>query len=219
MASAPALSDICCRYKKGTQQFVQWLAQAARSTGTVEHIFAPVQSIPKGRLKGKARKQAKQAKPGNPMSYEVPIRSIIDLSKAVAQDPNIKIPRAVLTTLSAVIEGRKKCAEWYSNNQDDTDEDMKTRNGTHQYFINILEKTMEILGPKRGHTTHASLPPESIETAETTNMFAALHVEETDQLDDIPDLVTNITDKAPVQYCLEKTDMDVSVALCCFLFD
>lgn len=65
MGLAPALVDTYRKYKKGTENFVQWLAGTARATGTVEDVFLAhtQEKLPTtgGRLKGKARKEAKKA--------------------------------------------------------------------------------------------------------------------------------------------------------------
>ena len=65
MGLAPLLVDTYRKYKKGTNNFVQWLAETARATGTVNDVFKDscqdVVPPTGGRLKGVASKEAKKA--------------------------------------------------------------------------------------------------------------------------------------------------------------
>lgn len=110
MGLAPVLNDTYRKYKMGTANFVQWLAETARATGTVNHVFSKGHqgAIPKSRarLKGNARKEAKTdlSQDASP-TYQVTINTFTVLAKAIAEDKSTSVLLSVFRTLQAVIQG------------------------------------------------------------------------------------------------------------------
>lgn len=193
MSTLPPLSDTYRKYKKGTENFVQWLAGTARATSKVQDVFAAglQEKIPiaGGRLKGKARKEAKNAGlSAVTTTYEIPISAFVKLAKAVSSVGNIEVPRSVFTTLSAVIRGRKDCAAWYMMNQDGAENTMKGNNERHQNFIEVLEDTLQALNK---HQSKKQQPTASTKgtVKKVTIIFECLELEETSELEDVPDSI------------------------------
>jgi hypothetical protein len=225
MGLALALVDTYRRYKKGTENFVQWLAGTARATGTVDSVFAASlqEQVPAagGRLKGKARKEAKKAGLAtNTTTYQVSINTFVKLARAITDTSNIEVPHSVFATLSAVVRGRKDCAAWYVLNQDHANDTMKANNDRHQHFIEILEDTLQMLKKKQSQTKRSSIPAEDTCAKKVTNMFECLELEETEELEEIPESIP-VTCKVEkdVEYKLKTSDADVSFAVYCFLKD
>jgi hypothetical protein len=158
MGLAPLLVDTYHKYKKGTNNFVQWLAETARATGTIDHVFknGPKETIPAsgGRLKGAARKQAKKAGlMQNATTYQIPIKSFKILAEAIAMTGGVQVPASVFMTLRAVIRGRKGCASWYGRTSDPDDNATKENNAGHNHFIEVLEDVLAILKVKQIRVT------------------------------------------------------------------
>jgi len=226
MGLAPTLVDTYRRYKKGTDNFVQWLAETARDTGLVESVFkaglkeqAPAAG---GRLKGKARKEAKKAGlTTNAAKLEVPIKAMVELAEAIVTTNKVEVPRSVLTTLGAVIRGRKDCATWYILNQNDADEEMRKNNARHQYFIEVLEELRDTLKKSQPSTKQTAQQASDPDSKRNANMFACLELEETAELEDIPDVIATPTEvnSKKAEYKLESSEEDVSFAVYCYLKD
>jgi hypothetical protein len=226
MALPSMVLDTYRRYKKGTEGFVQWLAGTARATGTVEEVFKSGPQEPRptpgGRLKGKARKEAKKAGLAtNTSTCQVPIKTFVKLAKAVVASPHVQVPRSVTTTLRAVIQGRKNCAAWYLLNQDDASDTMKRNNDGHQYFIKVLQDTLDILNRKAQQTGATTSQDSDPYLTKVANMFASLEVEETSEveMEDIPEVSPKSKVEKRVEYKLETSEADVSFAVYCFLKD
>jgi len=225
MGFAPALMDTYFKYKHGTDSFVQWLGDTARATGKVQDVFAAglQERIPVagGRLKGKAREEANAGlgASANTATYEIPIGAFVKLAKAVSSAGNIEVPRSVFATLRAVIRGRKECAAWYMINQDGADNTMKGNNERHQHFIGVLEDTLQALKNPRFEQQQ---PPSSTKDTmkKVTNMFECLELEDTDELEEIPDRTPfNFKVEKNVEYKSEISDANVFFAVFCFLKD
>lgn len=106
MALPSFVVDTYRRYKRGTEEFVNWLATTARATGKVEHLFKKGDQnvLPQKnskRLKGKARKDAKAvASPQG--SIEVPMRTFHDLAAAIVKS-KLVVPLQVMDILKDAI--------------------------------------------------------------------------------------------------------------------
>jgi hypothetical protein len=224
MALPSMVLDTYRRYKKGTESFVQWLAGTARTTGSAEEVFqsVPKEQIiePRGRLKGRKRKEAKRAgRSAKRSKYTIPVMSFIQLAKAIVATKEIAVPSSVLTTLSAVIQGRKDCAAWYMLNQDDADETMRANNDSHRHFIKILEETFELLSVRHS-LTEPILQSDSDEYSSCAmNMFEYLDPDTAGKTQTIPDVVDTSDADTDSEYALETSDADVSFALYCFMKD
>ncbi|CAO2648058.1 Nn.00g089800.m01.CDS01 [Neocucurbitaria sp. VM-36] len=224
MGPAPVLADSYRKYKHGTNNFVQCLAETARATGRVNDVFkndCPQQAIKTagGRLKGKARKEVQKAGPTPAAAtYQVPIKNFDRLAKAIANTKHVQVPRAVFTTLRSVIRGRKECANWYSLNADLEDNIVKEKNAGHQYYIKILEGVLDTLKIKLPQVNRTPLEADVSGPNHVANMFKHLELEECDESDDMPEITTPFVNKT-VAYKLETSDENISFAIYCFLKD
>ncbi|RYO01249.1 hypothetical protein AA0120_g131 [Alternaria tenuissima] len=227
MGLAPLLVDTYHKYKQGTNNFVEWLAEAARATGTVDDVFKDsrqdVAPPTGGRLKGAVRKEAKKAglTQNATATCQITTKSFLTLATAIAADKCTNVPPAVFTTLRAVIRGRKDCAVWYSMVSDQADDAARESNAGHRYFIKLLEDVMEIIKPKLPQTQRQPLKTAKTAPLHTNNPYEHLKVEESLDTEDMPDVIESpvrpITQK--VSYKLELSDTDVSFAIYCFLKD
>ncbi|KAL1799870.1 hypothetical protein ACET3X_000212 [Alternaria dauci] len=227
MGLAPLLVDTYRKYKKGTNNFVQWLAETARATGTVNDVLKDSRQdvVPPtgGRLKGVARQQAKKAGLTHDptITCQVTNKSFLTLATAIAADKHTCVPPAVYNMLRAVTQGRKECANWYLMASDETDDAVKESNVGHRKFIQLLEDVLEILKPKQPHTQHQPLRTARNAPLHTSNAYEHLVVEDSLYIEDMPDFIESPV--KPVQekvtYKLESSDIDVSFAIYCFLKD
>ncbi|KXT03455.1 hypothetical protein AC578_1633 [Pseudocercospora eumusae] len=194
MGLQPLLLSTYRRYKEDEKVFSTWLAQAARACGyqtpaksKASHVpSAPsAPPAPSARLKGKARKQAKQSgatttssapEAAQPKAVEYSI-SIAELTKQAdfVSSSNQKdsiLPSHVEAVLQRAIQGRQKCHHWYSKIGSD-----KVSDAGHWKFISILQ---DILGKLKGTGSSGAEPSTTKSTKGTnlSNQFAALGVEE-----------------------------------------
>ncbi|KAI4943438.1 hypothetical protein J4E91_009347 [Alternaria rosae] len=227
MGLAPLLVDTYHTNKNGTSNFVQWPAETARATGTVNNIFKDnhQEAMPPsgGRLKGAAGKEANKAELSQitTTTYQIPAKSFLTLATAIARDARAYVPHSVFTILRAVIRGRKDCAVWYAMTSDREDDAAKGNNASHKHFIKVLEDVWEIIKVKRPRSKHQ--PPKAAKQGPvpTANMYELLEDEELVAGEEMPDVIENpvriATEK--VSYKLEPADADVSFAIYCFLKD
>ncbi|KAI4644724.1 uncharacterized protein J4E78_009543 [Alternaria triticimaculans] len=219
MAPTPLLADAYRKYKRGTESLVQWLAETARSTGTVDKVFSDTAIPPPGgRLKGTARKEARNA----PRTCRIATRSFVTLATAIVSDKKLSVPASVLTTLRAVIRGRRECAVWYATACDSEDDAVKAENASHAHFIKTLESVLEILKAKKPVVKKVQLKTMETGLLRTGNAYHVLEEKELSGSDDIPE-ITEIQAKPAktkkVTYKLEESDTDVIFAVYCFLKD
>ncbi|CAN9098938.1 unnamed protein product [Alternaria alternata] len=227
MGLAPLLVDTYRKYKKGTNNFVQWLAETARATGTVNDVFKDSRQdvVPPtgGRLKGAARKEAKKAgrTQNATATCQITTKSFLTLATAIAADKRTSVPPEVFTTLRAVIRGRKDCAVWYSMISDQVDDAAKESNAGHRHFIKLLEDVLGIIKPKLPQIQRQPLKAAKTAPLHTNNAYEHLESEESLETEDMPDVIESpvrpVTQK--VSYKLEPSDTDVSFVIYCFLKD
>ncbi|CAN9168213.1 unnamed protein product [Alternaria alternata] len=227
MGLAPLLVDTYRKYKKGTNNFVQWLAETARATGTVNDVFKnscqDVVPPTGGRLKGAARKEAKKARLTHDATAtcQITTKSFVTLATAISADKRASVPPAVHTTLRAVIRGRKDCANWYAMSSNAEDDTVKENDARHKHFIKILETVLEILRAKQPRAQHQPLKTKTPAPIPTKNTYDLLEAEELSESEDMPDMIESPArpTKVKVIYKLELSDADVSFAIYCFLKD
>jgi len=222
MALPPLLFDAYQKYKRGTEDLVQWLAETARATGTVNEVFSDSQQHGKpptgGRLKGNARKDAKNA----PAMYQITAGSFVTLATAIADDARVPVPTSVFGTLQTVIRGRKDCAVWYASTSDCADNAVKKNNAGHQHFIKTLEDVLEILKAAKKPPVERRQPKTTkAEVIRTSNKYELLENEALPESDDMPEIidVNARPAKSKVTYKLEESEADVTFAIYCFLKD
>ncbi|KAF2241563.1 hypothetical protein BU26DRAFT_525064 [Trematosphaeria pertusa] len=232
MAPISFLVDKYRRYKKDTDEFVQWLAETATKAASVDHLFVDaspegVNTAP-GRLKGKARIQAKQqSKQQNSASFRVPLKSFQELADSIVS-AKVAVPANIFIILRDCISARKECAAFYGAHSDKQDQKMQQDNEAHQYFISVLEGLRQTLQPMRvkqqqqkNRTTHSTETDGKAEES-FSNMFEHLELEEAD--DNNPSCfpaptATDIGKRPSKIYRMEPSDEDISFAIYCFLKD
>jgi hypothetical protein len=162
------------QYKNDTSAFTTWLGQAAEACGrhpnpttklsAANFLSTPqvgTRNAPKARLKGKARKAAKQAKAHGPpgdtsneanrnnaseiREYAITTQELSEQIEAVSQsESKVTMPSGIKKMLQRAIDLRRRCAEWYeSANETVTSFD----EGGHRFFIGVLQDALLKLAP------------------------------------------------------------------------
>lgn len=161
------------QYKNDTSAFTTWLGQAAEACGrhpnSATKLCAPnFQSTPqvgtnapKPRLKGKARKAAKQAKangaPGDTFNganrnttpkikeYAITTQELSEQIEAVSQsESKVTMPSRIRKMLQRAIDARRRCAEWYESANAAV---ASLDKGGHHFFIDVLQDALLKLAP------------------------------------------------------------------------
>ncbi|KAI0122977.1 hypothetical protein BJ170DRAFT_642841 [Xylariales sp. AK1849] len=186
-----ALASVYRQYKLDTDFIAAWLASTARAHGyNIES--PPGETLPKGRLKGKARREAKKAaaapKPAT-KEHIIAIKNFIPLAKHIVacQDPVIVVPKSLVAALTSVTKVRHEFGELLREHG----HDLKVESDlSHKYFITVLEVVFTILEPRM--TTAQSPPvntPSDDHDDNFANGFSALSLEEPSQTFlDAPDI-------------------------------
>jgi hypothetical protein len=216
MGLCPLLVDTYRRYKADTGRFVQWLAENARTTGTVDDIFEAGAASNKnnGRKKGKRRTKLKA-------THEVSVNSFIRLANAIVAPVNTRIPRSILSTLRDVIHARKCCAAWYRAHQAEETKSTDVHNEGHRHFISVLEEVYETLKPFEMMADKNDKNNENVDVPKMSNMFEYLEIEEASDWDPTAGTMPNPPKKKASQdtYNMETSAEDISFALYCFIKD
>ncbi|KAF3935327.1 hypothetical protein ABW19_dt0207705 [Dactylella cylindrospora] len=147
------------QYKTDTDSVATWIANTAKSLGyPFKANGTPNSQLhqSRGRLKGKARKQAKAPTnksgpvPGNPAAvdpvpkktYKISISDFIALAKYIASysTPAVTVPSAFFRVLDRAIEVRQAHGEAVQEVAPDQESD-----DSHTHFINVLQRVRDIL--------------------------------------------------------------------------
>jgi len=217
------LADTYCRYKQDTDDIATWLATTAKRFGLSSDILTGNSKIPaqqkSKRLKGKARKEAKQVsssdtspKPSTSApKYTIAVKDFITLAEFLASKPDVKVPALVWETIERAISLRQDHNDYYAQQQAAT-------NGIddgHAYFLGVLEKVRNVLKPRRQtrptpprrQTAPSRDPTDDVE-ARLGNMFATLTVEEpSESFLNTPNIAPAAeNDKATAMYIVEPSD-------------
>jgi hypothetical protein len=175
-------------YKQDTSAFLSWLGSASKVCGwkqprrkkddttEVKTPVVPVVTLApanKGqRLKGKARKEAKEAAaagttpefsssattvlPKRTFTTAELIQQIELVSQAhAALRPDVRMPVAVYKALQRAIGARERFARWYGRTRASSDDSMKS----HDYFTSILSKAVILLRAVDHSSGHATVHP------------------------------------------------------------
>ena len=196
------------RYKEDTNVFTTWLSKAAFACGFKSTDVKPqgqsrkeppkdaVSKLSGGRLKGKARKEAKatasndkssqnQASLPTPtVKYTMTTKDLLRQAELVAKSSKTQLPANVLRMVERTIHARQRCTSWFQTVK--AKESAST--DQHVHFTNILEKALDILrrslasidGSKEPST--AGLQAEqskssNISNEDLNNRFGALEIE------------------------------------------
>lgn len=135
------------RYKESTETFVTWLSRTAKACGW-KHTLQTMPDQAKGpRLKGKARKSAKEASMkamgANTRLYTVTTKQLRDQIDLVAKSKRISnpMPRYIYKALDTAIKQRKVANAWF---EEAKSVDPASLEG-HRYFVDILQRAIDKL--------------------------------------------------------------------------
>ncbi|KAF5251875.1 hypothetical protein FANTH_3057 [Fusarium anthophilum] len=141
-------------YKKDTDSVAGWLASKAKYYGyksqTAEPNNKDTQKKPSGRLKGKARKEAKSqatgTKDGTDNKYIVALRDYVPMANFIVahRQPTIQVPPTFFDTIGRVIYGRSSFRSQMVKHGIEVDEHANQR---HLHFVHVMETVRDILRP------------------------------------------------------------------------
>lgn len=157
-------------YKEDTNFIAKWLAIKAKQCGYPADLLStpdaptslPETARPSQRLKGAARKKAKNAakentaplkdpgKPADALKYTIKVKDFTTLAECIARftKPAVKVPMTLAKVLNRAIELRQQHNTWSRDQaQSEPSVDVEESNESHAYFLGILERTREILKP------------------------------------------------------------------------
>ena len=213
------LTESYQEYKSDTNTFVNWLSLTALSNG---YKFQSAEGKPTiGRLKGKARKEAKKAQRKTPKlatKHRVSMKELQDQADYLVSSKKalVEVPIGIQFVLKRAINARRKCAEWFQNvPEEQVDATHDTSNFNHQHFISVLESVYGTLETRfassRSSKQTSSLKIDPIISSSSTNTseplgnsFQALTLEDLDQ-DSVDELISEETVAAAAQASTSKT--------------
>lgn len=176
------------QYKADTNKLTTWLVHTAKtcepSSGVTKDSALRVP-----RLKGKARKLAKNSTVGPSTVALIPTAKLNELASIIAQStkPTIRVPEAVIQAGDRAISSRKRFANWFQKHADD-DPKVKRSNETHGHFIGVLEQVMTTLMPCIPPNSTDASGPSATQAKNWSNKFEALDLEDsTEDTDELPD--------------------------------
>ncbi|KAJ4020230.1 hypothetical protein NW752_005337 [Fusarium irregulare] len=183
------------QYKSDTNALAAWLASTSRLCGYKcdfpnQKSFPDGENPPSGRLKGKARKEAKKrgapVNPANPQTtksqgpkYTVALKDFLPMAECIAKSrkPLITVPSSFVSTIDRAIRLRSNFAAERALHGMEVDIDA---DNAHDYFVGVLNKVKEALRPRFPPTQNAQTtqPPEK---EDISRGFQALSFEEPSQ--------------------------------------
>ncbi|KAK4496191.1 hypothetical protein PRZ48_012171 [Zasmidium cellare] len=210
------------QYKRETDFVANWLATTARRCGYVDPQPSST-SAPKGtRLKGKARKLAREAcsKPAatnnaKQPQYLVKVKDYVPLAQFIAKSaqPRVQVPATFARRLKRAIDQRKFLGQFYTTEaaaSGNTD----SRDG-HGHFISVLEQVTEILRPSVAPIERADSFTDATTITGFANMFEGLHVEEPAEsskgIDDVPTVAAKV--EFTSEHRSDKGEANMALAL------
>ncbi|KAJ6441575.1 CFEM domain-containing protein [Purpureocillium lavendulum] len=194
----PSLVSVYRRYKDDTDAVASWLAATAKAAGCPDELLPDGarrerQRKPTGRLKGKARKAAKDAASGNPTPattttttgkrYTILLKNFVPLAEYVVASKAVDaLPSSFSAALNRAISARTEFAFRLEEHDGDSS---PAEDSTHLHFVDVLCQVREILRPLE--------LPEEEKSEQTTNdasndagnpasnRFLGLHVYDTSE--------------------------------------
>ncbi|ETS85557.1 hypothetical protein PFICI_03582 [Pestalotiopsis fici W106-1] len=171
------------QYKADTDAVAAWLASTASAHGYFltqpqDAETTSSKAAVTGRLKGKARKDAKRAAENQGQvhrTYRIAIRDFVVLAEHIASK-NVSVPFSFASTLDRLIRVRQSFGRRLEKHGSLLNESLD-RN--HSFFVSILESVRETLRPWFQMSPQTSDPTEPTDRlGEATNRFARLFVHE-----------------------------------------
>ncbi|RMZ42085.1 hypothetical protein AFCA_006829 [Aspergillus flavus] len=212
------LTSSYLQYKEDTNAVASWLASTAKRCGyAVDQLTQTRKEKPSGRLKGKARKQAKSQKGPATPTYTIAIKDFVSLAEWIAHDHRqpIHVPSSFVTALERAIHTRRRHGDYLAHKS-------KSAEDSHAYFIGILEHVRETLRPQ--------FPRESLGAGDDDskkikiNRFEGLEVQEPSkdflQMRDLPTAVPTSSLGSEANYQAEQMkDLDEAFTAFSLLLD
>ncbi|KAF7872868.1 uncharacterized protein EAF02_008939 [Botrytis sinoallii] len=158
-------------YKADTSLFTNWLFKSAIACGyKIPIVTSPIQDVltpvpvlkPQPRLKGKARKLAKESKDKQKVQESVPVlrapsnKYTITTTEILKQanfvTGKIELPQTVRKVLQRAIQARQRCANWFESSNFEN----QSSNKGHQHFIGLLKDILSALDQGRNDRSHSN---------------------------------------------------------------
>ncbi|KAI1413630.1 hypothetical protein F5Y13DRAFT_198447 [Hypoxylon sp. FL1857] len=189
------LSGSYKQYKDDTSVFVTWLGRVAEACGYRAKVSSPSAETPalSQRLKGKARKEAKQALLASgtisldsitTVKHAVSTRELVtQVNTIFSSKAKVHMPKSIKFHLKRAIDARQRCTKWYENAENKAgvhDE------GGHRFFIRVLKEALVKLGGPEESDGEAPKPavkkslPKNKKILQIENRFSHLNVEDLD---------------------------------------
>lgn len=137
-------------YKRDTNAIATWLANTANNNG---HPVRTNDKEPRGRAKGKARKEARAAaaaakeevsSSSKKQAYLLRLRDFVPLATFIATvEPQIQVPLFMTVTIDRVIEVRRTVSRIMGKKEGNTEEEES--DAGHLHFVSVLEQVRDIL--------------------------------------------------------------------------
>ncbi|KAI9091296.1 hypothetical protein DFS34DRAFT_329689 [Phlyctochytrium arcticum] len=239
------LADSNKRYKEDTSRLAHWLATTSKCLGReldIQQVAQP-QAAPSKRLKGKARKAARE-KEGRVRGHEAPgtgaatprrpatksiltVKQFKELANYIVQ-AGVTVPSYVLSLAERAIAVRKECSDYFRQVPGKSQSELKS-DKTHWNFIEVLQNVADMLRPLCPRNVEATEPVQDAANADETvtleNKFALLDFE------DLPDELA-IDESSPLssslpaayeidhqEYDVEEDDSEVFFSVYCLFKD
>ena len=212
-------------YKEQTDKLAQWLVdnaaacgyklpepdkQAARRSGLLNGT-SPSDSAPSptpsGRLKGRARKEAKLKNatasvapiedPTSQPTYRIKLSQFTELARKVAEAGVIVIPENVIKLASQVVDLRRGFSRFYEKQATDS---TRTADLKHAHFVSTLEEVINILRPP------SSVASDNAENASTPINNANTSKPSTDRISNGTEMLSNQFDHLELEEPIEIDD-------------
>lgn len=228
------------QYKQDTAIVASWLTATAEkhgysarlSTPSLHHHTTKGQAKGGGRLKGKARKEAKDQAAAAQGSKDKHMGSAISkldpgdfvpLARfIVALKPVVQVPLYFITAINRTIISRKRFWQMWGGNDEGLDEDTRESNKGHLHFICVLEEVRTILQPRmpagafKFTSVLQAMPESSPNTSSAARKPAAQNNFDTLKLHELPDqpeeFIHTVTDTTSSTESLSELEIKYGVA-------
>ena len=179
-------------YKEDTNQVASWLARKALQCGypaeLLDKITTPPSNQPSTRLKGRARKEAKNAEKlrkaqsddtSSNSKHIIKIKDFTTLAEHIVGflEPVVQVPKQLILSLNRAIHLRHQHNLWSRENSNGST-DQANADESHSYFVSVLERTREILKPRMSSDEGQSRDVPSQADSQMENKFGNLVVDE-----------------------------------------
>ncbi|KAF2665949.1 hypothetical protein BT63DRAFT_44738 [Microthyrium microscopicum] len=228
------------RYKQDTDIVATWLATTAEQLGYSTETLKGTKKVQKSqRLKGKARKLAKEAATQSAATttaspeaaipnYTIAVSDFALLAEYISEKQGFLVPGHISGALNRAIKLRKGHNIFYASQTNDGVIDAEEDDKRHQHFVEILEQARDLLnlGPSNESIASASQTnrhtSSQIEDDELVfnNMFQGLNVEEpSDEFLNAPAKPMAATPSAIYHVDSSADTLDLYLAIAALLHD